>query len=153
MASSSTPSIPRLFLPAICFLVYGILVLENSCFAQNIPVQLPSVNQFRLNTVVSVPDGGMIHLGGFNRGASGFHSSGLPVPGAGPLFQNRAYGSSFSSGSATLHVRVFLTSEMDADVMAEAERRIIQARKSIDPNGSPHVQRKADFISRNIGRR
>ncbi len=152
MTPSSIPSTFRLFVSAICFLAYGILVHENPCIAQTTTVQLPSVSQFRVNTVVSVPDGGMIHLGGINRGASGIRSSSVPMLGVGPLFQNRAFGGSYSAGNATLHARIFLTSEVDAAVMAEAERRIL-ARRSIDPNGSPDVQQKADFISRNIGRR
>ena len=66
-------------------------------------------------------------------------------------FRNRAIGRETGSSQATVKVDLIIMSELEAQVMAEAERR--QAiRQRNNPNGSRSVQRKADFISRNIGR-
>lgn len=114
-------------------------------------VQLPTFRFFNVRTVVSVPDGGTISLGGVNRSSSGSVKRGVPglsrVPGAGRLFGNRATGSTRSSVSA----KVIVMSEYEEAVLAEAERR--RRRSALrDPNGSAAVQKKADFISRNVGR-
>jgi type IV secretory pathway VirD2 relaxase len=45
-----------------------------------------------------------------------------------------------------------LNKEIEADVLAEAERRIA-ARSTVNPNGSAETQQRAAFITRNIGRR
>lgn len=119
-------------------------------------IQLPSVRVFQINTAVSVPDGGSMLLGGVSRSGYGSSSFGVPllgnVPLAGRPFRNQASGSYFSSGMARAHVTILSNAEMEADVLAEANRREL-LRTTIDPNGMPAVQRRADFISRNIGRR
>lgn len=121
-----------------------------------LPVQLPTVSTFQINTVVMVPDAGATRLGGVTRGASGLSSAGVPllsnVPGINPLFRNQAFGSSSSAAQSSVHVRLIIHSEMEEEVMAEAERRIA-TRQAIDPNGSAAVQQRAAFLSRNIGRK
>lgn len=136
-----------------CFSVF----LSDSCVAQrpfvNQTVQLPTVSIFNIRTVVSVPDGGVIHLGGVSRHASGRISRGMPGV-AGPWarpFQNRATGYSTSASNMNARVQIISTRELEKEVMAEADRRILISQSS-DPNGTPAVQAKADFISRNIGR-
>ena len=118
-------------------------------------VQLPSVGFFNVRTAVSVPDGGSMQIGGVNRHASGRISRGVPglrsVPGVGRLNGNQAIGSSTSSGKSTVRPRLIIMSEMEADILAQAaqNKRAAAAR---DRNGSPAVQNRADFITRNIGR-
>ena len=119
-------------------------------------VQLPTVRFFNVRTVVSVPDGGTFSLGGINRSSNGSFGRGVPglgnVPYGGRLFRNRAIGGNSSVGRSAVLPRIIVMSELEQDVLAEADRR----RKETaihDPNGSAEVQKKADFMSRNIGRK
>ena len=112
-------------------------------------IQLPTFRIFNARSVVSVPDGGAIQLGGVNRSSSGAISRGFP--GAGPLFNNRGIGRDTSSGKSTVHARLIIMSELEAEVLAKAARIEREAAKH-DPNGSPAVKSKADFMTRNIGR-
>ena len=140
-------------LTVVLFAVGMNLSLANEGHSQTI--QLPSVGFFNVRTVVSAPDGGAIQLGGINRHSSGRISRGTPlingIPGAGRLFGNRAIGGNVSGGRATVHPRLIIMSELEAEVMAEAKRRQ-QAAAAQDPNGPAKVQEEADFITRNIGR-
>lgn len=116
---------------------------------QGLTVQLPVVNRFNVNTVVMVPDGGMMSLGGVSRHAEGRISQGIPGL-SGPLsrpFSNRASGYSTSGSHAAVKVQIISLREMDEDLTAAlranrpANYEEVQARK-----------RKADFLTRNIGR-
>lgn len=124
--------------------------------SQGVAIQLPTVSNFGISTVVMAPDAGATRLGGISRGAGGMSQSGIPmlsnVPGVSPLFRSRGLGSTYSTGQSSVHVHVIINSEIEQDVLAEAERRIA-TRRSIDPNGPPDVQRRAAFLSRNIGRK
>jgi type II secretory pathway component GspD/PulD (secretin) len=121
-----------------------------------VAIQLPTTNQFGISTAVMVPDAGATRLGGVRRGASGLSSRGVPmlsnIPGVNPLFRNQALGSTYSAGQASVHVHLIVSKEIEADVLAEAERRSA-TRQTIHPNGSPETQQRAAFITRNIGRR
>lgn len=121
-----------------------------------VTLQLPQVAVFNVQTVVSAPDGGSAFLGGIGRSSTGAITRGVPglsnIPGAGRLFKNRAIGRETSNSSARAHVQVFSLQEMEKEVMAEARARAA-ARAPNDPNGSNATQRKADFISRNIGKK
>ncbi len=137
----------------IAALLLALVSTDSSCSAQT--VQLPVIQGFGVNSTVSVPDGGVIRLGGVNRSRTGSISRGVPglsnLPGLNRGFRNRAIGRETGSSQATVKVDLIIMSELEAQVMAEAERR--QAiRQRNNPNGSRSVQRKADFISRNIGR-
>ena len=112
-------------------------------------VMLPTIRVFRINTAVSVPDGGSISLGGVNgyREQSISRGSGLP----GPLFNNRGISKQTSASNAAVSANVIVMSEYEEAVLAEARRRR-RASQTPNPNGSPAVQAKADFITRNIGR-
>ena len=128
-------------------------VSASSCSAQ--VVQQPTVRFFNLNSAVAVPDGGTIRLGGVNRSQSGSISRGVPllsgIPGLNRGFRNQAFGRSTTSSQATAKADIIIFSELEAEVMAEARRR--QAvRQQFDPNGNVEVQKKADFISRHIGK-
>ncbi|MCH2183194.1 MAG: hypothetical protein MK108_14435 [Mariniblastus sp.] len=120
-----------------------------------VTLQLPTVSIFDLQTVVQVPDGGTMHLGGVQRSAYGQvdRSAGMlgGVPFAGRLFRNRAIGRSNSASNASLGVQILSLKEMEQDVLREAERQAILRRRT-DPNGPVQTQQQADFITRNIGR-
>ncbi len=115
----------------------------------NTQIQLPVVSFFNIRTVVSVPDGGVMSLGGVSRYASGSSTRG--VPGLGRAFSNRSFGSQSSVSNASVRVRILSNREMSEDVLATADRQAA-IYESSDPNGSKAVQAKADFISRNVGR-
>jgi hypothetical protein len=115
----------------------------------NTQIQLPVVSFFNIRTVVSVPDGGIMSLGGVSRFASGTSTRG--VPGLGRAFSNRSFGSQSSASNASVRVRILSNREMSEDVLATADRQAA-IYESSDPNGSKAVQAKADFISRNVGR-
>lgn len=112
-------------------------------------IQLPTIRTFRTNTVVSVPDGGSIRLGGVNshREQSIRSGSGLP----GPLFNNRGISRETTSANAVASAELIIMSEYEEAVLAEARRRRL-ASQATNLNGPPAVQAKADFITRNIGR-
>ena len=116
----------------------------------SINVQLPVVSVFNVRTVVSVPDGGTMSLGGISNHSSGRSSRGVPGL-RGPLFQNRGIGYSAGSSRATIKATIISNREIDEALMAAGNRRFA-TRRTHDPNGAPAIQAKADFISRNIGR-
>jgi len=136
------------------FCLVGSMVWSGSAEAQNpvnTRIQLPVISFFNIRTAVMVPDGGTMSLGGVSRHAEGSISRGVPGIG-GPLsrpFSNRGTGFSTSGTRATVKATILSTSEMSEDVLAAA-----RAAKSLryDPNGTEAVQKKADFLSRNIGR-
>lgn len=138
---------------SICgFVVFG----SNSVLSAqqtrptNINIQLPTVGFFNVRTVVSVPDAGVMSLGGASRSASG-----SSVRRTGPAwvrpFRNRGLGSRNSASNAAVQARVIINSEIEEGVMAEAAARRL-AREIVDPNGSPAVQHQADFLTRHMGR-
>ena len=138
----------------------AVLAAIMSCFEQRVEaqvvIQLPTVNSFNVRTTVMVPDGGQMLLGGVNRGSSGGISEGVPglsnVPGVNRLFKNRGIGRQIGSSTASVTARVISLQETEAQVMAEANRRAeIEIRKNA--NLDPKVVRKAEFMSRNIGKR
>ena len=140
----------------VFFLSFGLLTSwlgSDSVEAQ--VVSLPTLRIFNVRTAVSVPDGGAIQTGGVNRYSSGSVSRGTPilgdVPGVGRLFKNRAIVRDGSSNSVTVRPRLIIMSELEEDVLAEAAWRNAQAAKK-NPNGPAAVQKKANFITRNIGR-
>ncbi len=109
--------------------------------AVNTTVQLPTVRNFSINTVVSVPDGGTMYLGGGTDGAAyskrrpGFRSSGRSVGGPGV------------SVSATL----IIGSEVDAEL--DRRGRIALARRARpDIHGTKVEKAKASFLARHLGR-
>ncbi len=115
--------------------------------------QLPVRSVFTMNTVVSVPDGGIMRLGGVSSSASGGTAYGIPGIGSplGRPFRNQAFGQTAAASQANIRVRILSNREMEAEVMATANRRDYTQRL-LDPNGSQAIQKRADFITRNIGR-
>ena len=133
--------------------IAALLSTQSACAqgpAINTTVQLPVLRFFNVRTVVSVPDGGTMSLGGVSRHASGQSSRGIPGL-RGPLFNSRSRGYSGGSSRATVSTKIISNREIEEDLMQEANRRIA-IRETFDANGPVAVQKKADFISRNIGR-
>ena len=139
---------------AILFFSLCLLLLVSGSLEAQV-VQLPTLRFFNVRTVVSVPDGGSTSLGGVSRNASGSINRGVPglssVPGAGRLFRNRGIGGTANAAGSSVSARIIVMSELEEDVLAEANRRQTFSAQS-DPNGSLAVQRQADFITRNLGR-
>lgn len=120
-----------LVLPAVPFLpsvVFGQVPATT--------VQLPTVSQFTVQTTVSVPDGGMMNLGGISRGAEGSVSRGF-----GPL-RNRAFGSSRMASGVSISTRIIDHAEIDRAILAAAAGK----RKATDATVA-----KAESLSRSIG--
>lgn len=136
-------------------LLLGAIAVPSAAEAQ-ITLQLPTQRIFSVQTVVSVPDGGSIQMGGIRRFSAGRIERGVPglgnLPVANRLFRNQAIGSNVTGGGTSMHVQILSMQELEEDVMAEARARQL-SRQSIDPNGSPEIQKKAGFIHRHVGRR
>lgn len=139
------------------FLILMPLVLVGPGFAQTSAgtnvyrsVHLPVKTFFNLRTSVSVPDGGAMSSDGVSRYAESSSSRGIPGL-MGPIFQNRAIGCSAQSSRGSLKSTILSTREIDEVLAIEGALRAEIYQRS-DPNGSDEVQKKADFISRNIGR-
>jgi len=130
------------------------LVASGQSF--NINTQQPVIRTFGVNTVVSVPDGGTMSLGGIHRSAEGRVSAGVPLlgnsPYVGPLFRNQAISRQSSAGQATVSVHIISLKELEQQVLQEAGRRV-PGSLEVELNGNADVQRRAAFINRNIGRR
>lgn len=140
----------RLVLITIAFLCFGVsqaqAQIQNPV---NTRIQLPVLRFFNIRTAVMVPDGGRLGLGGVSRHSEGSISRGVPLLGGRP-FTNRGAGFESSGNHANVKVTILSTQEMSDDVLAAA--RAAKAKKT-NPNGSAEVRRKADFLTRNIGRK
>jgi type II secretory pathway component GspD/PulD (secretin) len=145
----------------IAFSGLALFLTAESTFSQQpvqsgLSIQLPVVRFFDIRTAVSVPDGGTMSLGGVSRSGSFQNSSSIPLLGnllgAGRAFRNRSTSGYQSATGSSVSVKIISLSELDEDVTAEA-LRLQATRTDTDPNGSSTVQRQADFLSRNMGRR
>jgi len=122
----------------------------------NIQVQQPVIRSFGIHSAIKVPDGGTMNLGGINRSAEGRVTTGAPLlsnlPYSGPLLRNQSIGRYSSASQATVRVHVISSKELEEQVLSKARGRLSE---SLDwqLNGNPEVQRQADFIKRNVGRR
>lgn len=107
----------------------------------NTAVQLPTISSFNINTVVSVPDGGTMYLGGGAGGAvyarrrPGLRSSARSVGGPGV------------SVSASLIIGSEVDAELDRRGRIALERN---ARPKI--HGTEAEKAKASFLSKHLGR-
>ena len=107
----------------------------------NTTVQLPTVSNFSINTVVSVPDGGTMYLGGSPRGSN--FSSRRP----GVRSSGRSIGGPGVSVSATL----IIGSEVDE--VLDRQGRIALARKARPKiHGTQQEKAKASFLAKHLGR-
>ena len=150
--------------PAAMALAMGIAVtlLPQSSSAQ--VINLPTFRSFGVGTTVLVPDRGTGVLGGVNRGRSGSVSRGVPglgrLPGAGRLFNNRAYGSSVGGSTVTVIPTIIDLNELDEAVLADAaairrEEAAFAARRAAEDGRTlltDRQRRKAEFLSKHMGR-
>lgn len=114
-------------------------------------VQLPTIDVFDVQTSVIVPDGGTMLLGSIGRSSMSEAMRGVPifgnVPGAGRLFRNRAIGQETSAGRATVSAQIISLRELEPAILAEGNRRL----QAADFKPDEKTQRRAEFLSRNIG--
>lgn len=135
-------------------------IVPSQASAQNV-VQLPTFQTFSVGSTVLVPDRGGALLGGVNRAAVGSVERGVPglsnLPYANRLFKNRAIGSTTSPSTISVHAHIIDFEAMDKALLAEAARR--RDIRQNDPRfdqvqaENPEVKDRAEFLSRNIGRR
>lgn len=129
-------------------------------FGQASTLQLPNFSFSTVNTTVSVPDGGTTLLGGVSRAATGQTSRGVPIagqlPGVGRLFGNRAIGQTRSVGQMSVTARIIDFEEEEAKLGINSSGGegvpLVSSAARRDPVAD-RVNDKADFLSRNIGRR
>jgi type II secretory pathway component GspD/PulD (secretin) len=133
-------------------------MIVSTCFASSLVaqvVQLPTVRFFNVRTAVSVPDAGTRSLGGINRNAYGSVGRGIPAivdsPYGGRFFRNRSISGNASAARPAVTARIIRTRELEQDVLAAANRQRLMSAVN-DPNGSEKTQRRADFMSRHVGR-
>ncbi len=129
--------------------ILGLALPGSLSFAQT--VQLPTIDVFTVQTTVIVPDGGTMLLGSIGQSAMSEVMRGVPLlgnaPGAGRLFRNRAIGSETSAGNATVSAQTISMSELEPGILAEGNRRLQASQHATDAK----TQRRAEFLSRNIG--
>jgi hypothetical protein len=121
-----------------------------------IRVQLPTTSFFNIRTVVSAPDAGITNLGGVRRSSFRSWSRGTPglgsVPFLGRGIRHRGRAGTTGANQSGVVVRIISNKELEQDALKNIER-FQQPNRSLDPNGSLATQTKADFLSRNIGKR
>ena len=106
-------------------------------------IQLPTFRVTEFRSVVSVPDGGSINLGGSLR-------DDLRI---GRTPNSRSFSRSTARSNAQVSADILIMDELEQEMLsasAPALRSSAAASQAI--NGSPQVQAKADFISRNVDR-
>ena len=109
--------------------------------AVNTTVQLPTVSNFSISTVVSVPDGGTLYLGG-GAGSAAFSSR---RPGS------RASSRSVAGPGVSVSAKLIIGVEVDAEL--ERLGRAALARKARpDIHGTEAEKAKASFLSKHLGR-
>jgi len=134
--------------------IMAAMFLANSSEAQ-VLLNIPTVNSFNVRTTVMVPDGGQMLLGGVNLGSRGSVTRGVPglagVPGLGRAFRNKGIGLENSSSKSSVTATVISTQEMEEQIMGQAEK-LARERAAKNPSLRPKIVRKANFITRNVGR-
>ena len=134
-----------------------VLSISGQCSGQGLTVQQPVIRFFNVGTVVSVPDGGTISLGGVSSSSQGAVTRGVPglsgIPGVNRLFNNRAIGSEDSRSTASVTTRILIMSELEEKVLAEAaqlEAADLARARAAGLTVPEDVQRKAEFMTRSI---
>ena len=86
---------------------------------QGITIQLPVVAFTSVNTVVSVPDGGTVLLGGIKRMSEGRLENGIPflsnIPYVNRLFKNVGIGSETQNLMMMVTPRIIIQKELEED--------------------------------------
>ena len=138
------------------------IVIMSTATSENadaqITIQLPSINMFNVNTVVSVPDGGTISLGGVNSSSSGRTTRGVPglanIPGVGRLFNNTGIGSETNSNQATAKATIISLKEMEDELLSGLQGRGASAGINGSQGGKADAatRKKAAFLSKHMGK-
>lgn len=115
-------------------------------------ILLPTRVVSGVNTVVSVPDRGWGRLGGISRYSSSRFSRGIPGLPSNPFTSSRAIGSQSGSSQFVTNVQILDMSELEAGHMAGYQPPAAVVSESVRVEPEAAVRRKADFISRNLGR-
>jgi len=147
-------------LRSLLFAASGVLLSACAAWAQPATtLQLPEFHYTTVNTTVSVPDGGTVLLGGIKRASEQRIENGVPVlgkvPGLGRLFNNNAIGKTTSAGNMSVTARIIILEEEEAKLglappTSRAGGPAVNGPAFAEPNA---VDQKADFLSRNVGRR
>ena len=155
----NSPRFPnRMVVRLACPLLVAAAICSTTSVCQaQVTLQLPTVRVFNVRTVVMVPDGGTMYLGGVNRSAVGRTTRSVPflgnVPMLNRLFKNTGIGGDTSASGTAVRAQIIIMEEVEAEVMREARRRLAeQERRRAALEGTPEQRRQADFITRNIGR-
>ncbi len=86
-----------------------------------VTIQLPVIASTNISTVVSVPDGGTVLLGGIKRMSEGRNESGLPIlsniPYINRLFRNTAIGHTTSNLMMMVTPRIIIQKEIEEDTV------------------------------------
>ena len=123
-----------------------------------ITIQLPTINMFSVNTVVSVPDGGTTSLGGVNSYSAGRTSRGVPglanIPVAGRLFNNAGIGSDSSSNQATVKATIISLKEQEEQLLSGLQGSGTSAGINGSQGGksAAETRKKAAFLSKHMGK-
>jgi Flp pilus assembly secretin CpaC len=85
----------------------AMILAERQIVVGQVP---PAVTNIRIQSTVTVPDGGEALLGGYSRASEGRSEYGAPLAGKVPIlgrgFRNVGYGRSFSSTRVSVRVRI-----------------------------------------------
>jgi general secretion pathway protein D len=94
---------------------------EFETVTSGVTIQLPVVATTTISTVVSVPDGGTVLLGGIKRMSEGRSEAGLPVlsniPYVSRLFRNTAIGHTTSNQMMMVTPRIIIQKEIEEDMV------------------------------------
>jgi len=111
------------------------LTLVPHANAQFTTVQLPTVQNFSVNTTVSVPDRGSVYMGGVNRTAYGSSRRGVPMlPNT-----NRSFGRETSTSGVRASAYIHDFEEMD--------RQIRESVASSAPTNQPVLDHRLTRVS------
>ncbi len=143
----------------------ALAVLAGVACAQaqpNTTVQLPTFNFTTASTTATVPDGGTGLLGGIMRASEGSVTRGVPllskIPGVNRLFKNRGIGRDVSNWNQTVVPRIIILEEEEFFQTGVSPETLSGmggggAGRGFGGAVDPKVASKAEFITRNIGRR
>ena len=123
-----------------CCLLWTATVLSTLVMMKPVEVHaqvilLPTTRTFSVGTSVSVPDRGLIGLGGIRYGALGRTSYGtpgmgmLPLFGVSPLFHHRATSQTLGSTQAVLGVQIIDLKVLDRQVL-QLGGNIVRAKQA-----------------------
>lgn len=108
--------------------------------AVNTTIQLPTVRNLSISTVVSVPDGGTLNLTGGSAGAAFSSRPGL-----------RSRARSVAGPGVSISASLIIGAEVDAE-LERLGREAIALRTRPEIHGTKAEKAKASFLSKHLGR-